>query len=264
MHMVIFDEMNLSQVEYWFSPFISILEKEAGERFLKLYDPILGEGVESKNHYPAKVKINENVIFVGTVNVDETTKNFSDRLLDRTFVINLKKIDFKDVYNHLKESSSGGFDQTSICRDASVFLSWDRKRSISYLSAFDDHQEEITFLDEFSELLASTMSGNGISHRVFKNIGNYLLNIPKDENGSVIERSEAFDIILNQTVMQKIRGTEAQLAGLIGINGDSLSQPDESELMRLLNRYTAISEFKNVKKTIYKKAEELRVNGYTN
>ena len=29
MYMVIFDEMNLSQIEYWFSPFISVLEKDA-------------------------------------------------------------------------------------------------------------------------------------------------------------------------------------------------------------------------------------------
>src|SRR5690606_13264081 len=36
MHMVVFDEMNLSQVEHWFSPFISILELPQSERVLKL------------------------------------------------------------------------------------------------------------------------------------------------------------------------------------------------------------------------------------
>ena len=37
MHMVIFDEMNLSQIEYWFAPFMSILEKPKGERIITLY-----------------------------------------------------------------------------------------------------------------------------------------------------------------------------------------------------------------------------------
>ena len=92
MHMVIFDEMNLSQVEYWFSPFISALEKEPNERYLKLYD----ENLKPKNleDYPYRIKINNNVIFVGTVNIDETTKDFSDRLLDRTFIVNLQKETF--------------------------------------------------------------------------------------------------------------------------------------------------------------------------
>ena len=97
MHMVIFDEMNLSQVEYWFSPFISILEKDKGERVLTLYD----EDAHCINEkvYPPHLKIGENVIFVGTVNLDDTTKKFSDRMLDRTFVINLagesKNLEFK-------------------------------------------------------------------------------------------------------------------------------------------------------------------------
>lgn len=37
MHMVIFDEMNLSQVEHWFAPFISLLELNHDERNLQLY-----------------------------------------------------------------------------------------------------------------------------------------------------------------------------------------------------------------------------------
>lgn len=267
MHMVIFDEMNLSQVEYWFSPFISILEKDMGERFLKLYDPSgSGEtGNDPKRKYPPKIRIDDNVIFIGTVNIDETTKDFSDRLLDRTFVINLKKIDFQQVYDRLKEGPEDKIDiQAAKCGDASVFISWDKKYSKNYLSAFDDYREEIEFLDAFSKLLASSLHNDGISHRVMRNIGYFLLNVPEDENGPIIERKEALDIIVNQTVMQKIRGTEAQLSSLIGIKGDDLRSPDKAELSILLDKYSHVSDFQNVRKSIDKKAEDLRVNGYTN
>lgn len=262
MHMVIFDEMNLSQVEYWFSPFISILEKDMGERFLKLYDS--GSEPNNKDKYKSKIKIDDNVIFVGTVNIDETTKDFSDRLLDRTFVINLKKIDFKSVYQSLNTKDEEKFDPASKCNDASVFMSWNKKYNKKSLDAFVGHEEELDFLDEFSKLLSESISSDGISHRVMRNIGYFLLNVPEGEEGAVIERAEALDIIINQTVMQKIRGTEAQLSSLIGVAGDDQRSPEKSSLIALLDKYQNISSFENVRKAIYKKAEDLRVNGYTN
>jgi 5-methylcytosine-specific restriction endonuclease McrBC GTP-binding regulatory subunit McrB len=89
MHMVIFDEMNLSQVEYWFAPFISLLEKEEDTRVLQLY----GSKANCLNHerYPDSIKVGSNIIFIGTVNMDETTKDFSDRLLDRANIVVLNK-----------------------------------------------------------------------------------------------------------------------------------------------------------------------------
>lgn len=267
MHMVIFDEMNLSQVEYWFSPFISILEKDMDDRFLKLYDdnPLEDKDKQNNKKYPSKIRIDENVIFVGTVNIDETTKSFSDRLLDRTFVINLKKIGFRDVYESLNSNDDIKIDISSAkCGDASIFMAWNKKYSKKYLEAFENHQDELDFLDAFSELLSTTIHSDGISHRVLRNIGYFLLNVPEDENGSVINRDEAFDIIVNQTVMQKIRGTEAQLSPLIGIGKDETNSTENSSLMDLLNKYRSISKFENVKRTINKKAEDLRINGYTN
>ena len=267
MHMVIFDEMNLSQVEYWFSPFISILEKDMNERILKLYDPVDGEDKNpnpNRRRYPPTVKINDNVIFVGTVNIDETTKDFSDRLLDRTFVINLKKLDFQTVYDRLKEKEGDKKEYQSIASsNASAFLNWNKKYSSNYLDAFDDHKNEIVFLDALSSLLSSSMHNDGVSHRVIRNIGYFLLNIPEDENGPIIERKEAFDIIVNQTVMQKIRGTEAQLSSLIG-NGEEDVPTEKPSLILLLDQFQNVSDFKNVRKAIEKKAEDLRINGYTN
>lgn len=271
MHMVIFDEMNLSQVEYWFSPFISILEKDMGDRYLKLYDVPASAAKndpdnENRKRYPSKIKIDDNVIFVGTVNVDETTKDFSDRLLDRTFVINLNKIKFRNVFEGLK--ANGKEEKVDVsaakCSDASIFMTWNKKYNMDHLDAFKEHQEELDFLDDFSELLSSTIHSDGISHRVLRNIGYYLLNVPETEDGHVIERAEAFDIIVNQTVMQKIRGTEAQLSSLIGVSGDDLRSTENSSLIELLNKYSNISKFENVRKAINKKAEDLRVNGYTN
>ena len=49
---------------------------------------------EQENQIPSTIEIGENIIFVGTVNFDETTKELSDRLLDRTNLITLQKFRF--------------------------------------------------------------------------------------------------------------------------------------------------------------------------
>lgn len=265
MHLVIFDEMNLSQVEYWFSPFISILEKDDEDRYLKLYDE--KAVCVNSDKYPSKIKISENVVFVGTVNIDETTKDFSDRLLDRTFVITLDKITFEDLYHNLvREETAEKFDIAAAkCADASKFLSWNKKRSVkNYLTVFQDHENELEFFDEFNSIFKSSGQGGQISFRVLRNIGNFLLNIPRENDEMIIDRREAFDTVVNQTVIQKIRGTESQLQSLIGVSGSDLYPSEDSALIRLLDKYSVISDFTKVRASIQKKAEDLRINGYTN
>ena len=258
MHMVIFDEMNLSQVEFWFSPFISILEKDDDDRYLQLYD----ENAVCANHddYPSKIKIDRNVLFVGTVNSDETTKGFSDRLLDRTFVITLQKKNFIDLYNYQKEDQTAVELSDAICYDASSYLGWNMvNASPSYQKLFNGHENEIKFFDQFNTLLANNSQLNGISFRMLRNIGSFLANIPGGNNNPLIDRKRAFDMIICQTVMPKIRGTVDQLQKLI------LPQQDnqESEIVKLLQQYPTISSFDLVKQSVSRKAAALQTNGYT-
>lgn len=265
MHMVIFDEMNLSQVEYWFSPFISILEKDKNERILKLYDSdahCINEKV-----YPPSVKIGENIIFVGTVNIDDTTKNFSDRLLDRTFVINLGMVTFEEFYDaYVKYTSSNEKADVirSKCKDVNEFVSWCHGDDRHYMEAFKNNPRELEFLDRLSVLIKKYIPSGGISHRVMKNIGNYILNVPVDHDEMIIERKEVFDIVVNQTVLTKIRGTETQLLKLIGTFDYDANQLIDSELISLFDEFEDVSEFELTKNSLITKAEEIRINGYTN
>ena len=263
MHMVIFDEMNLSQIEYWFSPFLSILEKDMNERKLRLYD----EDARCINQsvYPPLIRIGENIIFVGTVNIDDTTKDFSNRLLDRTFVISLDMVNFSQFYkDYVKhEGNSTGADVAQYkCKNVSQFMSWNKTRERNYMDAFHGHTRELEFFDQLNALIKKYIPDGGISHRVLKNIGNYILNVPVENNAWIMDREEVFDTVLNQTVMTKIRGTETQLMNLIGYSENGKIR--ESELMDLLDQYNDLSEFRNTRRNIFRKAEELRINGYTN
>ncbi len=97
---VVLDEMNLSQVEMYFSSFLSLMEvSQAGGR-----EPVLGVQdleifLKSRLHdaldatfAEAAIKqgglfFTKNVFVIGTVNVDDTTHTFSPKVLDRAFVL---------------------------------------------------------------------------------------------------------------------------------------------------------------------------------
>ena len=91
---VILDEMNLARVEHYFSDFLSALE--SGEA-IPLHENAAIESGESESgpQVPRELKVPGNVLFTGTVNVDETTYMFSPKVLDRAFTIEFDQVDLE-------------------------------------------------------------------------------------------------------------------------------------------------------------------------
>ncbi|EOS8040470.1 AAA family ATPase, partial [Enterococcus hirae] len=84
LYLVCFDEMNLAKVEHYFSQFLSVLEMDDLEnRKIHLYNEDLSSRFYNSEKYPATISVGTNVMFVGTVNLDESTHQFSDKVLDR-------------------------------------------------------------------------------------------------------------------------------------------------------------------------------------
>jgi hypothetical protein len=75
---VILDEMNLARVEHYFSRFLSAMEVRSREGLARL-DLAPGHHIE----------LTPNLKFTGTVNVDETTHGFAEKVFDRAQVIEL-------------------------------------------------------------------------------------------------------------------------------------------------------------------------------
>lgn len=262
MHMVIFDEMNLSQVEHWFAPFISLLELEPEQRRLSLYSKeahCINSAI-----YPHTINIGSNIRFIGTVNIDETTKDFSDRLLDRANVITLKKRSFVSLK---EEQNDPKYRQKTyeegMCLHYSKYISW--INNDKPLSAFTI--DELHFFDELHELIRKADSEKGVSFRIIERIGNYINNIPLDENGNLmLPRRSAIDIQVKQRLLTKIRGTESQYESLIGTMVPGSDIPENSKLYEFFSSNVAqkISDFELTKKEIKRKARELSIYGYAN
>jgi hypothetical protein len=257
MYMVIFDEMNLSQVEHWFSPFISLLEMEEGKRTLALYNP----GAYCINQYKPLVQIGGNVIFVGTVNFDETTKSFSDRLLDRANVIIPRKLKFAEV-RELQTNRSDRYIVRLNVGAKTYKGSW-VKGVNGELSSLTD--EEIRLFDQLHEALQRANSRMGISFRVVRAIAHYLDNIPLAANGKeAISRSTALDMQINQRILSKLSGMESAIGTLVGHCDGDVYQDGELAGILLSPEAQQLSTFKYSMETLKKKAKELMVHGFAN
>ncbi|MBB3155034.1 hypothetical protein FHS16_005141 [Paenibacillus endophyticus] len=257
LYMVIFDEMNLAQVEHWFSPFISLLELEKNKRLLQLYHP----SVQCEYAYPSEVDIGDNIIFVGTVNFDETTKSFSQRLLDRANVITPRKLSFSEVWNMQQNQVSGRYETTRISK--SVFREVWMNSSAGEIS--DLREEEAALMDLLHEALQKTDSQQGISFRVIRAIANYINNIPCLLDGStVISRGDAWDIQLKQRVLSKLSGMEATIGTLVGIfHGENYEEGTLTGILQFAHSQR-ISSFEQSIELLKKKAKELTTHGYAN
>lgn len=249
MHMIIFDEMNLSQIEHWFAPFISLLEMEPKNRYLKLYSP--QQECNNSTLYPSKIKISDNVIFVGTINLDETTKNISDRLIDRSMVINLKKMPF---VNYQAEQSNIITQDNKLKVDDFYNLINHDEDNFNYIDYFE--MRELLFFDTIHNELNKIDYGKGISFRCLRNIALYLKNAPEE-----FTHNQAFDYAFKQTIMKKIRGDGETYRDFLG------SVDDESNfsgiLPKILKEYEDLSLFTETFNEIRNKIMDLKKYGFS-
>jgi hypothetical protein len=126
-HFLVLDEMNLSHIERYFAPFLSLMEAsnilEDGQnapivdrQSLEVISELLDiEDKDSPEAQSASLLVKNgqplvlppNLFYVGTVNIDETTHMFSPKVLDRAHVIEIKALKPSDYI-------SGGSDGPTI------------------------------------------------------------------------------------------------------------------------------------------------------
>ena len=105
------DEMNLAPVEQYFAEFLSSMESSEPVPLNDITvedDNLFDLGCEWKAAYDYLAvngfSIPKNLFIVGTVNMDETTNQFSRKVLDRAFTIEMTDVDFKN-YGHVTPPS---------------------------------------------------------------------------------------------------------------------------------------------------------------
>ncbi|MCP1189254.1 DUF3578 domain-containing protein [Priestia flexa] len=109
-YVAILDEMNLARVEHYLSDVLSVIEsRKWQERKIKTAPLLPGHRMFRDVYIPP------NLLIVGTVNMDETTHSFSQKVLDRTNTVELNTIHL-DSFESLTQDSlvTAGIETTQI------------------------------------------------------------------------------------------------------------------------------------------------------
>src|SRR5574344_1104640 len=210
MNLVLLDEMNLAHVELYFADFLSKLETRRGKMDnLPCVDVKLGAGI-----IPYQLELTRNVIWVGTMNQDETTKSLSDKVLDRGNVLFFPRPKELKSRKSLKSLPSRSYSITE--------EGWKSWINLSLILNDEEISPFKKIVERINDSLASV--GRALGHRVWQSIEYYMNNYPticvalhgkelNDRSGvdeALLKRELkiAFEDALVQKVMPKLRGIE--------------------------------------------------------
>ena len=86
-HIIVLDEMNIARVEYYFADFLSLMELNPDSRYLEITSDRWEKDPELLEN--GRLRLPDNVWFIGTANNDDSTFAISDKVYDRAMVMNL-------------------------------------------------------------------------------------------------------------------------------------------------------------------------------
>ncbi len=228
--LVLLDEMNLARIEYYFSEFLSKLEirrnvnigNQADYRMVstEIYAGNKGNGELNINpSEPIYLYAGSNVLFVGTMNEDETTQSLSDKVIDRANVLYFGKP------NRLKTQTQQISNDTFAPINVENWKSW----------IVQPNEKTITDFDRIENLLNdinSTLSdlGRPFGWRTYKAMMSYIANHPNvniDGNSGMAPLSDQ----VAMRVMPKLKGLDmGEYADVFNRLGSQLSVIDDDRL----------------------------------
>lgn len=268
---VCLDEMNLAPVEQYFAEYLSVLETRTMQDGKIVSAELLNKSIfdcckldEEKGYSDAEsevleylkengLRLPENLFVIGTVNMDDTTHQFSRKVIDRAFTIEMNGDTLSSMFDE---------DNANMLRYAENPLQLDclKPKYVTALEALGD--EKIShvagvikakvpeLLGKINETLKSTPFR--VSFRVQNELILYLstliLNSEQEVNKESVESfiKTATLVILLEKILPRVQGD----SNLLGSSLDDLTQEVETN-------YSELSD-SDVYKEIIAKLDEMR------
>ena len=240
------DEMNLAPVEQYFAEYLSVVEsRKCDENGVITTDPILKKCNEQwyfdliaqlttdkdirAQFNKDGIAIPQNLIVVGTVNMDETTFSFSRKVLDRAMTIEMNEVDLygglDSQYEKIGKLEAGNLIGTAV---EGVDVYQDNKAvcdmALKYLEAVNTELEGTPFK---------------VAYRTRNEFLLYVVNnLPynKDQDGNELEQNfviaRALDEITSMKILSRIEGDETKIGKLL----DKLSATIAEQLKVVLEK----------------------------
>jgi hypothetical protein len=240
-HFVILDEMNLAPVEYYLSDVLSLMElsEDLDQPFISNINiPYLKKYFESReidtiDWLLMKEVINiaetsnkgiilpKNLHIIGTINIDDTTHTLSNKVLDRTHMIEVSTEKPSELMSSVQEVVTK--DQEN------KFLELMNSNNFSDLteikSKYDEYKTTFSGLPTFEEVLSDLdlvyeslkKIDLDFGYRIIKEYLEYLL-IGIEFHGNSFNDKDMkflFSNAMTQKVLSKLHGNKRELAGVL-------------------------------------------------
>lgn len=271
-HFLCLDEMNLAPVEQYFAEFLSVIEsRKSNGNGAVITDPILkkstedwyrvltaeltGENEALRNQFLEEgITIPQNLIVVGTVNMDETTFSFSRKVLDRAMTIEMNEVDLyaglQNKYERIGKLTGDMLIGTAV-EGVDVYADNEEvcNKVLTYLQAVNDVLDRTPFK---------------IAYRTRNEFLLYVVNnLPytTDENGNEFSEDEtiaiALDEITSMKILSRIEGDDTKVKSSL-LKG--LIDTIEEQLLALTGEEKKIESVSIAK---LKEMQERLSSGYT-
>lgn len=261
------DEMNLAPVEQYFAEYLSVVEsRKSNENSVITTDPVLPPNPQDwywllcceltedealrVQFRDEGVRIPQNLIVVGTVNMDETTFSFSRKVLDRAMTIEMNEVDLYSGldarYEHIGKLGAAELIGTAV-EGVDVYRDYKDvcDKALTYLKAVNDVLEGTPFK---------------IAYRTRNEFLLYVVNnLPynKDDAGKEIQPQDiitrALDEITSMKILSRIEGDSDKVGSLL----DDLKKVIEEQFGEQYDKEISVS---------LKKLQEMKkrlASGYT-
>ena len=223
------DEMNLAPVEQYFAEYLSVVEsRKADSEGYITTDPILKKSKEDwyrvltseltdddniRNRFLEDgIAIPQNLIVVGTVNMDETTFSFSRKVLDRAMTIEMNKVNLydglKDRYEQIGKLEAGNLIGTAV----------------EGVDIYNDNKDVCNTALKYLEAVNTQLEGTPfkVAYRTRNEFLLYVVNnLPynKDKDGNELDENfviaRALDEITSMKILSRIEGDETKIGNLL-------------------------------------------------
>lgn len=197
-YFVCIDEMNLARVEYYLSEYLSLIESRKIENKEIITDNIFSSSYI--NNAYSKLYIPENLYIIGTVNMDDTTFQFSRKVLDRANTIEFSEVDLSKLFLDSKKGEN--VDTENI---GNSFV------KTSYLNINDIEEEYRDFAASINKKIVKInetlkKARKHFAYRVRDEIIFYMV---ENKKFDLLEENLAFDYQIMQKILPPISGSEA-------------------------------------------------------
>lgn len=218
------DEMNLAPVEQYFAEYLSVVESRKLQSDGKIVsDPLMKKEDEEWYHtlvasiattetirtqfLTEGIGIPQNLIVIGTVNMDETTYSFSRKVLDRAMTIEMNEVNLRGGL-HKSDDILPHIEPEQILADA-----------VEGFDVYDQNQEScnkvIDYLDAVNKILDKTPFK--VAYRTRNEFLIYIVNSLKlagkeaDVNSTI---SNALDEVTSMKILSRIEGDKRKVGFL--------------------------------------------------